>query len=368
MSEYVGTLSKEGGVDINMEPWSHIKGVYEIRNMVNGWCYVGGCNRASGGVRTRIHGHSSGLNNTNTQHGKEFLADWHHGHKFQVSLMAEYKIGSIIPLTTLEKKHLDKLRSNGIPTYNVKPPNARKISFTDKEAPQVEAKILSNCTGTDDPNKCWLWNGNIDSRGYGKMCRKGKNCLVHRLLYQLKHPDIDISGYHIRHGDNCPKHCCNPAHMKRGGHQQNANDSAIKYELRGRTYTCYELSQLDESHKDVTPEMIRMRIQNGYDVYRAMTQAPASNAGKAHLSHEQQELIVQRHKDKWTLKQIGTQVGCHPTTVSRILRNSNIHESQQAQKKRGIQWLRENPQATYNETRETFDIKRRTYNRWKKLV
>jgi hypothetical protein len=321
---HIGIISK-AGVYVEMKPWQYTNGIYVIRNLVNGVCYVGSCNKGTGGIRVRLKEHAYALNH-NRKHSQEFILDWSKEHEFEVNLIEEYTTG-VVPITKLEEKHLNRLRTDGVMLYNVQKPNANRISFTtNEEAAQLKARILSRCTGTDDPSPdaCWLWIGCTRKDGYGVITWKGKQWLAHRLLYQIEHPEIDIAEYSVRHGDSCPKNCGRPSHMRIGNNQQNQNDSAVQHNYRGRKYTAYELAQLEECHDDVTSKMIAARIvQHGYDVQRAITQAPWRNTGKPNLSPKQQELLIQLREEnpEWTYTQIANQVGCSRQSVSKRVRH-----------------------------------------------
>lgn len=60
-------------------------------------------------------------------------------------------------------------------------------------------------------NACWLWTGST-ARGYGKVTIKGRNYLVHRLVYEVLVGPIP-EGYEVDH--LCfVRNCYNPAHME----------------------------------------------------------------------------------------------------------------------------------------------------------
>lgn len=73
---------------------------------------------------------------------------------------------------------------------------------------------------------CWEWQGTLNKKinGYGLVSHAGKQSLTHRLMYQLTHPNEDISRLIIRHKCDNPK-CCNPTHLESGTAQDNSNDA-----------------------------------------------------------------------------------------------------------------------------------------------
>ncbi len=78
-----------------------------------------------------------------------------------------------------------------------------------------------------DGHGCWVWNGGVDTRGYGQLNWNGRTVRAHRVAYELMVGPIPRgTGYHgicVRHScDN--KLCCNPDHLVLGTHADNMND------------------------------------------------------------------------------------------------------------------------------------------------
>lgn len=66
----------------------------------------------------------------------------------------------------------------------------------------------------DDPSGCWIWHGNRDPLGYGRIGSGGKYgraLLVHRVAYELERGSIP-DGLHLDHTCRNPS-CVNPAHL-----------------------------------------------------------------------------------------------------------------------------------------------------------
>ena len=76
---------------------------------------------------------------------------------------------------------------------------------------------------------CWLWTGNIDSKGYGRVHFRGARHRAHRVAYILTHGDRITSALLCHHCDN--KVCVKPAHMFVGTNADNMRDCRLK----GRT-------------------------------------------------------------------------------------------------------------------------------------
>lgn len=81
------------------------------------------------------------------------------------------------------------------------------------------------------PDECWPWLGATVAGGYGQLRVGGKQTSAHRRAWEMHHKK-KAGRWRIRHRcDNPP--CCNPAHLFRGTHQQNMNES-VKRGRRAR--------------------------------------------------------------------------------------------------------------------------------------
>lgn len=76
---------------------------------------------------------------------------------------------------------------------------------------------------------CWLWRGNTDEYGYGRIAFRGKDYLAHRASYLLAHGDLPDDLLVCHTCDNPP--CVNPAHLFLGTHQDNSDDKIRKGRL-----------------------------------------------------------------------------------------------------------------------------------------
>ncbi len=66
---------------------------------------------------------------------------------------------------------------------------------------------------------CWVWLGELNRNGYGRISFGGKKRMVHRLVYILlvkAIPDALILDHKCR-----VRCCCNPAHLEPVTHQEN---------------------------------------------------------------------------------------------------------------------------------------------------
>lgn len=109
---------------------------------------------------------------------------------------------------------------------------------------------------TEKTASCWLFSGNIDSDGYGRLGRQGK---VHRVVYLACVGPIP-EGHVIRHKCDV-RNCVNPEHLETGTTQDNTNDR----HMRGRTHRMRSEDMWDAklSVEDVR-EIWRVHLSGGF--------------------------------------------------------------------------------------------------------
>lgn len=91
---------------------------------------------------------------------------------------------------------------------------------------------------------CWLWKGNINSKGYASMHVKGLGKVeCHRIAYLVWVGEIE-SGLQVRHTcDNPP--CINPEHLVLGTIADNMRDKVERNrQLRGETHNLAKLTEV----------------------------------------------------------------------------------------------------------------------------
>lgn len=92
----------------------------------------------------------------------------------------------------------------------------------------IEERLFGRCIPNEDG--CWIWQGGVDSSGYGSLSFDGRTIGAHRLAYLLYHGEIPVD-QEVLHTCDTPR-CCNPSHMISGTHQENMADC----EAKGRLY------------------------------------------------------------------------------------------------------------------------------------
>lgn len=84
---------------------------------------------------------------------------------------------------------------------------------------------------------CWIWTGNRNSSGYGRIKKQGKMRLVHRLAYELfvgAVPDGMVLDHLCRQ-----RGCCNPAHLRPVTNRENLlapGSRALTAKLAAKTH------------------------------------------------------------------------------------------------------------------------------------
>lgn len=80
------------------------------------------------------------------------------------------------------------------------------------------------------PDRCWHWQGTLNSNGYGIIKVNGRGILAHRFAQTLAtakdEPDLMV----LHSCDNPP--CCNPQHLRWGTSLENLRDA----QKRGRVH------------------------------------------------------------------------------------------------------------------------------------
>lgn len=70
------------------------------------------------------------------------------------------------------------------------------------------AKIIKKA-----PDACWLWTGNVDAHGCGRIMLEGKAYRAHQLAWSLHNEQLPAPGQVIQSTCGCST-CCNPNHLR----------------------------------------------------------------------------------------------------------------------------------------------------------
>lgn len=87
-----------------------------------------------------------------------------------------------------------------------------------------------------DDNGCWIWQGDMNSRGYGRIVVNSVRHFVHRLSYET-HVGPIPSGMVIDHLCRTPL-CCNPSHLEPVTSRENMLRGEAPHAVTMRTGQC----------------------------------------------------------------------------------------------------------------------------------
>jgi hypothetical protein len=79
------------------------------------------------------------------------------------------------------------------------------------------------------PERCWIWTGATNAKGYGTTQVQGKTWLTHRLAYEVFNGELE-SGMVVLHSCNTPP-CCNPRHLSLGTPRRNWDEMLEDFDL-----------------------------------------------------------------------------------------------------------------------------------------
>lgn len=87
------------------------------------------------------------------------------------------------------------------------------------------SRILKSVIVNDEG--CWIWQKSCNSAGYGQLTENKVYWLTHRYAYACNDPSLAPEDL-VRHQCHI-RNCCNPAHLLKGTHKDNWNDSIEKH-------------------------------------------------------------------------------------------------------------------------------------------
>lgn len=125
------------------------------------------------------------------------------------------------------------------------------------------------------PERCWLWTGGANAKGYGRFRTEGRVLVSpHRLAYEIACGPIP-EGMFVCHRCDNPR-CVNPAHLFAGSHSENMKDAHMKSRLPQALTRERRIAQIRAGRGGSfhPPELVS-RVQN----YRESTGASYSEIG-----------------------------------------------------------------------------------------
>lgn len=116
--------------------------------------------------------------------------------------------------------------------------------------PANDPRVVIETRTIVEPNTgCWLWTGNTDEQGYGRVKIRNRFVYVHRVSWETHRGPIPI-GMCVCHWCDTPP-CANPAHLFLGTNADNAADRHKK----GRSVLCG--ARGDRNGMRTHPERVR---------------------------------------------------------------------------------------------------------------
>jgi HNH endonuclease len=122
----------------------------------------------------------------------------------------------------------------------------------------------------DEPDKCWLWMGNVGNHGYGRFGdeRRSAHCIAYEKEYGLKLQGLKIRGQQACVLHKCDeKLCVNPKHLFLGTRKDNARDRDNKGRLPVREKHPMALLTWEKVRR------IRERRKSKKETYEALARA-----------------------------------------------------------------------------------------------
>lgn len=126
-----------------------------------------------------------------------------------------------------------------------------KAARAKRHPPMTDAQYLERIWSRSSKNErgCWVWNGSVNTKGYGQVSVRNKRWGLHRLSYTWHKGPIP-AGLQVCHECDNPR-CWNPDHLWIGTNRENQDDAHAKGRKRAQSAT-----HCDRGH-EFTPENTR---------------------------------------------------------------------------------------------------------------
>lgn len=147
----------------------------------------------------------------------------------------------------ISREVLSLMRDHSIPYAGVGRPSKWR-----SEAHRLACIMHDTIIAADD--ECWLWQGNVNSSGYGP----------HRIVYKLLCGSISSNLYVLHDCD--VRRCLNPKHLKLGTQQQNLQEMHHKGRGRGCGYGGHPLAMSDPNMRQLLRDMHKLGIWDGHQL------------------------------------------------------------------------------------------------------
>jgi len=100
-----------------------------------------------------------------------------------------------------------------------------------------KCRFLSYVDCANNIKECWIWNGALNKKGYGKVCfKENKTAIASRVSYEIFKGPIEV-GLYICHMCDNPR-CVNPDHLWVGTHVENMTDMRKKGRQSSKLKSC----------------------------------------------------------------------------------------------------------------------------------
>lgn len=146
---------------------------------------------------------------------------------------------------------------------------------------------------------CWEWQACLSTSGYGYFFFRGRNCVAHRCIWEMRNGPIP-AGLQICHAcDN--RKCVRPDHLWLGTQQDNITD------------------MFNKGRENRPPENRARGLRNGHTTKPECTPRGEKH-GRAKLTLRTLDEIFRRYKIGDSAAKLGEEFGVTRSTIFRALR------------------------------------------------